>query len=186
MNSEINNLIYSIESSTKKARETFSGLSEAQLNWKPSPEKWSVGECIDHLIVSNKQYFPALEKITKGGHKNSLWQSLSPLSGLWGSFLIKAVSPDNVKKVKTAKVFYPSSSMIHKNIIDEFAACNLKVTELMRKLENYDLKKIKISSPVSAFITYSLIDTLKIITYHEARHINQAERVIATEGFPKE
>ncbi len=36
------------------ATEQFSGLSENQINWKPSEEKWSIGECIDHLVVTHK------------------------------------------------------------------------------------------------------------------------------------
>ena len=34
----------------------FGELNEEQLNQKPSPDKWSIGECIDHLIVSHNQY----------------------------------------------------------------------------------------------------------------------------------
>jgi hypothetical protein len=186
MNAEISKLISSIEDSSKQVKESFSSLTETQLNWKPAPDKWSAGECIEHLIVTNKQYYPALDKIIKGEHKNSFWQSVSPLSGLWGSILIKAVSPDNAKKMKTAKVFEPATSSISKEILDEFVKCNDELISYLKKLGSVDLKKTKIYSPVNSFITYSLWDAIRIITYHEVRHINQAKRVTETEGFPKQ
>src|SRR5690349_18130222 len=104
MNLQLTELVNSINDSSTRAKVTFGGLSEAQLNWKPSAENWSIGECIGHLIVTNKQYFPALEEIVKGEHKNSLWQNISPLSGLWGKMLLKVVSPDYEKKTKTAGI----------------------------------------------------------------------------------
>jgi hypothetical protein len=29
-------------------------LTPRQLNWKPRPETWSVGQCLDHLCVANR------------------------------------------------------------------------------------------------------------------------------------
>lgn len=185
MDTEINQMIQSIEDSTARARRDFGSLNETQLNWKPAPEKWSVGECLEHLVVTNKQYFPALERITKGEHKNSFWQSFSPLSRAWGKILLKTVSPENKKKTKTARVFTPANSSVSKNIIDDFAKCNRQVISFMQNLGAADLKKTRIYSPVLAFITYSLGDSLKIITFHERRHLNQAQKVTETEGFPK-
>jgi hypothetical protein len=184
MNNQITELTSSIENSSKRVKQSFGSLSESQLNWKPAPEKWSVGECIDHLITTNRSYFPALEKIAAGEHKNSLWQSISPLSGMWGSMLLKMVSPDYPKKAKTPAVFKPSNSSVSKDIVDDFVKCNDQFISYLKKFDGINLKKTTIASPVNSFITYSLIDTLKIITYHEVRHLVQAERVTHMDGFP--
>jgi uncharacterized damage-inducible protein DinB len=40
----------------------FKSLSEDQINWKLSAESWSIAECVDHLIVTNKLYFNEFEK----------------------------------------------------------------------------------------------------------------------------
>ncbi len=185
MNGEIEGLISSVESSSKRVKDIFGELTENQLNWKPASDKWSVGECISHLVVTNKTYYPALNKITKGEYSSSLWAKISPLSGVWGNLLLKTVSPENAKKTKTAGIFQPSKSSISKEIINELEKSNNEFISYLKKLGNVDLKKTKISSPVTGFITYSLDDTLKIITYHEVRHINQAKLVTETEGFPK-
>jgi len=185
MNNELANLIQSLENSSRQVQESFGKLSESQLNWKPAVDKWSVDECIDHLIKANTLYFPQFEKIIKGEHKNSFWQTISPLSGMWGSFLLKSVSPDNAKNIKTASVFQPFKSSKPLSIISDFVKNNDELSGYIKKLEATNLKKTKISSPVSGFITYSLENTLNILTSHEQRHINQAKRVTNMEGFPK-
>jgi RNA polymerase sigma factor (sigma-70 family) len=56
--------------------------------------------------------------------------------------------------------------------------------DMILKTDKADHNTI-ITSPVSRFITYSLSDAIKIITFHERRHLNQAKRIMQQEGFPK-
>ena len=88
----------------ERVKTEFSKLSLQQLNWKPAPDKWSIGQCLDHLIVSNSSYFPVFERITNGTYQMTAWQKLSPFSSLFGK-LIRNQTQENVKmKLKTAKV----------------------------------------------------------------------------------
>ncbi len=45
----------------KDARTEFvdsvSGLSDNQWRWKPTPERWSVGECAEHFVLSEEMLF---------------------------------------------------------------------------------------------------------------------------------
>ncbi|MCI0434572.1 MAG: DinB family protein [Gemmatimonadetes bacterium] len=46
--------------------DSIAGLSEAQWNFKPSPERWSVAECAEHIAVSEDMLFQLVtEKIVK-------------------------------------------------------------------------------------------------------------------------
>ena len=37
-----------------ETRRAFGQLSAEQVNWKPSEAEWSIGQCLDHLIISNR------------------------------------------------------------------------------------------------------------------------------------
>ena len=37
-------------------------LTDAQFTWSPSPDVWSVGQCIEHLNVTARAYLPALDE----------------------------------------------------------------------------------------------------------------------------
>ena len=41
-------------------------LSTAQLNWKPRPDVWSVGQCVEHLCLSNEVYVAPLSEALRG------------------------------------------------------------------------------------------------------------------------
>lgn len=185
MTNTINDLITSLEGSTNRAGETFSVLNEEQFNWKPTAERWSVAECISHIQTANETYFPMLEEISNGTYASSFWERISPLSGFFGRMLLKSVSPETTRKVKTASIFKPAASRYSKSLIDDFRGSNDQLISYMRKIKDEDLSTI-IASPVNVLITYSLDHSLKIMTYHEVRHLNQAENVMKMDKFPKQ
>src|SRR5829696_6658254 len=37
-------------------------LTDEQFTWRPSPESWSVAECIDHLNTTARLYLPQLDE----------------------------------------------------------------------------------------------------------------------------
>jgi len=46
----------------EKIDQHFNGLNEEALNHKPTPTKWSIGELLDHLIVTNTLISEGLRK----------------------------------------------------------------------------------------------------------------------------
>ena len=178
-------LLTEAESIRDEAGAAFGGLSHAQLNWKPSMEEWSIGQCFDHLILTNQPYFPILEKIAAGERKRNLWQRVPLLPGLFGKLVLGAVSPESARKIKARQGFLPAASDIEAQIISRFAQHQDELMRRMKATESLNVEKIIITSPISSLVTYSLLDGYRIIITHERRHFLQARRVMATEGFPR-
>ena len=159
------------------ANKQFSGLSENQINWKPSEEKWSVGECIDHLVVTHKLYNsrikelqPLFEDLGEGSFKFK--HSFS------GRMILKYVDPNSTTRAKTFKVFKPSMRQINTNIIRSFCEEVETMISFAEKLHGADLTKLKISSPVTKLLKMNVGDALLINLYHDKRHLNQAEKIL--------
>lgn len=169
------------------AGETLAGfgeLTEAQLNWKPGAEQWSVAQCFDHLVTANAAFFPVFEKVINGEKRNTFWERLPVLPAVWGKLLIKSVAPESTRKLKAPKVFHPSNSRIDEAIIRRFVDQQNQIISYMKATADLDLEKIIISSPVTNLVTYSLMDAYRIIVNHEKRHLLQATRVSEMDGFP--
>lgn len=164
-------------------RSTFGHLTPSQLNWKPSPERWSIAQCFDHLIAVNKAYFPVIDNVL-AGKKRTLWESMPVLPGLMGKMVIKAVEPTSTRKFKARKNFEAAQSNISGSIINDFVDHQAEVVDKMKATQHLDLEKIIITSPVAALMTYSLIDAYRIIVVHEERHFQQAKRVTEETEFP--
>jgi hypothetical protein len=166
-----------------EAKSTFGRLTPTQLNWKPSAERWSVAQCFDHLLTSNKGFFPTIEGVI-AGIKPTFWQRMPVLPGLAGRLLIKSLDPKNTRKMKAPGKFQPAQSDISAAVIDDFVDQQTRMVEQMKATEHLDLETIVITSPVAAAITYSLMDAYRIIVVHEARHFQQAKRVTEEAAFP--
>ena len=170
---------------SNETRAEFANLTGLQLNWKPSPDQWSIAQCFDHLVIANAAYFPTLENVLSGEKRNTFWEKLPFLPSLLGRLVIKAVAPETASKRKNPKIFDPSSSNVDDDIINRFIRQQNDIVRYMRTTENMDLEKITISSPVSNLITYSLLDAYRIIVTHEKRHFLQSLRVLEMKGFPQ-
>ena len=184
--SDLARLVADVEEVAADARATFGRLSPAQLNWKPSDEQWSVGQCFDHLIVTNRMLFPTLKKIVKGEKKTRLYERVPLLPKLFGRLFIKSLNPESTRKLKAPRAFKPSSSQIAPTVIEDFVSQQKRITKYMRATEGLDLQSIIVTSPASKLVVYNLLDAYHIVVIHERRHFMQAKRVVETEGFPKE
>jgi uncharacterized damage-inducible protein DinB len=165
------------EQAKEKVQKEFSGISSEQINWKPAPNSWSIAECLQHLIISDSSYFPALKKITTGNYQMTFWEKFSPFTRLWGSFFIK--------KMKAPRVFQPPAEKKDLQLLARYNE-NLDIfLGYIAKCEAIDLDRTIITSPAIGMVTYSLRDTLSFLIQHEHRHINQAIRIKTHAGFPK-
>lgn len=183
MDDRIKHITEEMQKISDDALETFGGLSPEQLNWKPSETGWSVGQCFEHIIKTNLEFYPEFQKLAAGTRKNSFWENWSPFTGWAGRFLIKAVSEDSKKAKAPSKRIVPPSD-IEPNIIERFANHIDEVNTKVESCSEVDCKKTIVTSPFLAVFTYSLDDAYTVLVEHTKRHFRQAKRVTEANGFP--
>lgn len=162
----------------------FGHLSEAQLNWQPHPEEWSIGYCVEHVMTVNRCYFAPIEQILAGTRKPAFWERVPLLPGLFGPLLIRALVPGAKGRVEAPKVFLPSTTTISGDVMARFAAEQRELISLMERCRDLDLRSIIITSPAAWFVTYSLLDTFRIIVVHMQHHLHQTSQILALPEFP--
>ena len=181
----INQLVERGKAAKEKVKTEFSSINDSQLNWKSHPEKWSIGQCFEHLINSDSSYFPVLKEIIEGGYSMGFWAKYSPLTGMFGKMFKKQMGEQVRMKMKAPKKFFPTKSDVRRDVVERYQKNLDTFLEYISKCRDTDLDKTIIASPVTSFVTYSLRDTLIFLISHEHRHINQAIRVKTEQGFPK-
>jgi len=162
----------------------LSGLSESQINWKFSEERWSIGECIEHLVITQKLYNSKINELqplikTPGEGEFTFKHTFS------GRMILKYVDPNSATRSKTFKVFKPALKQTNANIIGSFCEEVETMISFAEKLKGADLTKLKIISPLSKLIKMNVGDALLINLYHNRRHLNQAEKILNKNNFPK-
>ena len=166
-----------INRTTDKFIEEFSTLDFKQLNFKLDKASWSIGQCIDHIIVTNELYFKIIEQINQGAYQ-TFWLGRVPfIPKLFGGIILKSVQPETIKKKqKTFPVFEPSQSEISADILSRFKMMQLQLKAYLSEISPSNYSRI-ISSPVASYVVYSLKDAIEIIIAHEERHFLQAQAV---------
>src|SRR5258707_14504557 len=49
-----------LDANDQAAKKLVDELTEEQLNWQPAPGSWSVGQCLEHLCITNEAYLPPI------------------------------------------------------------------------------------------------------------------------------
>lgn len=170
---------------TLRVKENFGHLTPEQLNWKPAPNRWSIAQCLDHLSVSNKTYFPEFERMAKQIPFDNFWGKIPFLSGLFGKMLLKSIHPDSKPRLKAPSKFVPSKSNLPETVLTDFELTQQELInhyQALKSVSNHE--SLKMTSPASGFVTYFLKDCLNLLVLHEQRHLNQAIRVMHSPDFP--
>ena len=171
---------HEIDVLTSKFKQSFGSLSVEQLNLKPNPSSWSIGQNIDHLIVINNSYQPIIAAIRERNYKLPFISKFSFLVNFMGQAVLKAVQPDRKKKTKTFHIWEPTKCDITSNIMDRFEKQQLDLKMLIKSSLDLLDKGTIISSPANKNIVYKLETAFDIILAHERRHLEQSKEILRT------
>jgi hypothetical protein len=177
-------LISELDAADRRAQDLATGLGPEQLNWKPRPDAWSIGQCLHHLFVSNEVYLPAIANAL-GGRQRSRVQDVAP--GWFGRWFIRNyVEPSpRSRRARVPRKIAPGER-IEPAILDLFIASNRKARELVRRASDYDVNRIRFKNPLIPLLRFTVGTGLEIAWKHQCRHLLQAERVKQSAEFPKQ
>ena len=174
MNSKelINTLTEQLNETIRITKESFLTLDSAQLNWKESPERWSILECIEHLNRYSHFYQPEIMKaIVFISHDN---KTVEVRSSWLGKKFIRMMHPDNVKKQKTFARMNPANSSVSTEALQEFLKEQRGLLKVVNLASNVNPNKGKVPVEFFKLLKLNIGDALQFVVVHQQRHINQA------------
>lgn len=149
-----------------------SGLSSAQLQFRPAPGSWSILEVIDHLVVCEPIYWQDLQKALKTPPV-SLNRSASDADTLWYGI-------DRTQRQKAIPAELPKGQVRDlKSGLDAFRKMHAQMLQYARTT-NDDLRSHLVQREGSDAYQWCLL-----ISTHEQRHILQIREIKADPKFPK-
>jgi len=173
-----------IEQSLSEANQTrvnveekFFHLSSDELNRKPNPDSWSAAECFQHLIFTNGLYLTRFNDILKAESGNGM-DLINYKHSFWGKLILYFVNPKTKMKSKTTSSFNPSQGKGDPDVVKKYLEQHDQLTKAISGMKNLDLKRLRMASPINSKIKYNLGDAIRILSLHDQRHIQQAERAL--------
>lgn len=172
------NWIVTLEHITKQVESEFGMLTNEQLNWKPTPDTWSIAQNLDHLMVVNETYYPILASLKQGSYKIPFHGKIGFVVSFFGKAILKAVQPDRQKKMKTFPIWEPGISSLDDHILEKFEIHQQVLKQKIEEAKDLVEQGVVISSPANKNIVYKLETAFDIIVSHEQRHLEQAREIL--------
>lgn len=151
-------------------------LTREQLHFRPAPERWSVAECLEHIVMVEKRL---LERIQTTLEKAPDAARRSVLEGRDDALVAGTVARE--LRFQAPEILLPTGRVPDEQLLPEFEAARQRSQEFAAGTQA-DLRGRVFKHP--ALGDLDLYQWLLMIAAHCDRHRAQSEEVIASEGFP--
>ena len=182
------------------------GLSQVQMNYTPAPEKWSIGEILDHLLLSEEFFrgeIAQLIQLKKTGRQPVLARRLADLNFSMAFIPKGALSLFEVP-LNFLNVFIPSclrEFMIRNRLVPAQSADvaipskGRPAGELRNDLESFvkqtaalleanpSLDYSEMSEQHPLLGTNNVLQLLRLLAFHEQRHQYQISDILSDPKF---
>ena len=162
----------------------MSGLTDAQFNWRPAPDRWSMAECFDHLNVTARLFMPAVDAAIATARAQG-WRSQGPfVYPPFERLFLRLSEPPPKVRFKAPASFRPAANKPADCVRGEFMDWQEKLGERLVHADGLDLRRARHRSPAIGVFRWSLGTIFAVMLAHERRHIWQARQVRNRPGFP--
>jgi len=161
------------------------GLSDGQMVWRPTPQRWSVAECLDHVNVTVTKYLPRVEAMiadARGRHLMGWGPFRHPFVGQW---FIRMMEPPPRRKFRVPGPFAPRGDQPVATLLPEFRRLRAELLDRLREADGLDLAAVRTVSPAARFFTLTLGQCFGALAAHDRRHLWQARQVVRQADFPR-
>jgi uncharacterized damage-inducible protein DinB len=166
--------IADLRESRQRLLDVTARLSPSQLAYKPAPDRWSVAECVEHIIVVESSILGAIQKTVQKPDE-------SLKSGAEDGPLLAKVT-DRTARAKGPERLMPTGRWSHEDLFSEFEAARTRTAEFAATT---DAKLRESIFPHPAFGPLDCYQWLLLIPAHGERHRAQVEEVMASPEFPR-
>ncbi|RYU77929.1 DinB family protein [Hymenobacter persicinus] len=162
----------------------FRTLSDDQLNRRPAPGKWSIGQCLEHLNITGGLVLPVMARKLKQAQESGSKPAATVKSGFIGRKLIVAMkTPASENPLKSPQQYAPSGSRLPRTVVEVFSRQLDELANMVEQARTVNANAIRIPNPVIPLLYLRLTDQLELLVVHLKRHVLQAERVLDGVGM---
>src|SRR5256885_17271361 len=152
------------------------GLSEAQLKFKPAPDRWSVAETLEHIALAEDFLMQNInEKVMKAPAAPANRDVAKTDAA------VLAMIPDRSHKAQARPQLVPTGRRTPAETLDHFQKSRAKTIAFLQSTP--DLREHAVDSPIGQQL--DAYEWLLFIAAHSERHTKQIAEVKADPNFPK-
>lgn len=185
MSTESHRLRSELDAVREEAEALAAPLSDAQWNWRPNPHAWSIGQCFDHLAITDRLYADKIRAAIESGRTQNR-TATGPFRYSWlDRLFVWVVAPPVYVRFSAPPMFRPDPEPrdIPRTALQQYVDGNRALQQLATEANGLDLAGIRIVSPASSNVRLSLGAAFLTMAAHGRRHLAQARKLTTLEGF---
>jgi len=161
------------------AQQRFRPLSPDVLNRRPSPGRWSVGQCLEHLNIVGGHYLPEIAaRINKAMAQGSK-PAATAKHGFVGRRFIEAMrTPAGQRRFSSPERYAPTGTRLPRTVTEVFSRQLDELLRLVLLARQVNANAVRIPNPLIPLLSFRLTDQLEFLVVHIQRHVAQAEAVL--------
>ncbi len=169
--------IFEYLAQTKDAlEESVEGLSEEQMTFKASPERWSIAECVEHIITVEGALKEMLEQKFAEPETPEAGEDITMTDDAVVTFIT-----DRSDKIQTSPNFVPSGKFSNADeAIETFEDQREDIVDFLKDTD-VDMRNFVNEFPFGKLDAYQ---TVLFLAGHTARHTQQIEEVKQSANYP--
>ena len=176
---ERGNVLHWLDESHQEFLAAINGVNEDQWKWKPAPERWSVGETAEHIVLAEAMLFDNVKKALSSP-ANPAWEEKTKGKT---EFIVKVMAPRQ-GKASAPEPIVPRGGMTLAQVKDRFEQQRADIVKFASET-SVPLKEHTAEHPFPVFGTLNAYQWLIYAPLHTERHDKQIAEVKATAGYPK-
>jgi hypothetical protein len=156
--------------------EATKGLSDAQWNFKPAADRWSVAEVLEHIALSEDMLFESTsQEVMQAppGKPDRDYKSIDKI-------VLRAIA-DRSHKAKAPDPLVPTGSKSPQDSLEHFLKSRQRTVEFLKSTPG--LRDHVVDSPIGQPL--DAYEWLLFISAHSERHTQQILEVKSDPNFPK-
>ncbi|CAN5884146.1 hypothetical protein BH23GEM9_BH23GEM9_00040 [soil metagenome] len=174
-----------VEAIRLDARAVVGGLTADQFNWSPSPKRWSVGQCIEHLTLTARLYPARIEAMIEESRQREARGERAYREGVFKEWFIHSMEPPPKLRVRTMSRVEPRRQLEPDAVLLDFDGAYAILEELMTRADGVSLVHARMPSPFVSMMHFTLGQVFALNLAHARRHLWQAWQVRSDPGFPQ-
>lgn len=168
------------------AADLLAGLSENQFHWSPVSSRWSIAQCLSHLVIVGGIYLPLLDEAIRVGRDENATGRGPFRYGFVERWFVHSTEPPPSLRLRTPESARPPDDQPLDQVAADFQAMQGALRERILGAKGLDLARVRLDSPFSRSLRMGLGTTFQFLAAHERRHLWQARQVRKDENFPGE
>jgi hypothetical protein len=172
-------VLHWLEESHQEFLASIDGVSDEQWKWKPAPERWSVGETAEHIVLAEALLFESVKK-AMSSPANPAWEEETKGKT---EFIVQVMAP-RLGKAQAPEPIVPRNGLTLAQVKERFEQQRAEIVKFASDT-NLALKEHTVVHPFPIFGTLNAYQWLIYIPLHTERHDKQIAEVKATPGYPK-